>query len=284
MIVVTGATGHLGKLVVEGLLQKVPANEIVAAVRTPEKAADLAARGVQVRKADYSDPASLVAAFQGADKVLLISGSEVGQRVAQHTAVVNAAKEAGVSHFLYTSILFADTTTMLLAAEHKATEQAIKDSGIPYTFLRNGWYTENYAQTVAQALETGSFAGSAGDGKLGAAPRADFADAAVGALTAEGHEGKAYELAADEAWSYGDLAAELSTATGKTITYQNVSAEQHQQILEGAGVPAGFATILVDSDRGITAGELSSPTHDLSTLAGRPTTPLREAVALLLKG
>ncbi|MEO6089846.1 MAG: NAD(P)H-binding protein, partial [Umezawaea sp.] len=134
MIVVTGATGHLGKLVVEGLLQKVPANEIVAAVRTPEKAADLAARGVQVRKADYSDPASLVEAFKGADKVLLISGSEVGQRVPQHTAVVEAAKEAGVGHLLYTSILFADTTTMLLAGEHKATEQVIRDSGIPFTF------------------------------------------------------------------------------------------------------------------------------------------------------
>jgi len=284
MIVVTGATGHLGKLVVEGLLQKVPASEIVAAVRTPEKATDLAARGVQVRKADYSDPTGLVEAFKGADKVLLISSSAVGQRVAQHTAVVDAAKTAGVSHLLYTSILFADTTTMLLAAEHKATEQAIRDSGIPFTFLRNGWYTENYAQAVAQALATGSFAGSAGGGKLGGAPRADYADAAVSALTTEGHEGKAYELAADEAWSYADLATELSAATSKTITYQNIPAEQHQQFLEVAGIPAGFATLLVDSDRGIADGELTSTTGDLGTLTGRPTTPLREAVALLLKG
>jgi NAD(P)H dehydrogenase (quinone) len=284
MIVVTGATGHLGKLVVEGLLEKVPANEVVAAVRTPEKAADLAACGVHVRKADYSDPASLVAAFQGADKVLLISSSEVGQRVAQHTAVIEAAKEAGVSHLLYTSILNADTTTLLLAADHKATEQAIRDSGIPFTFLRNGWYTENYASTVAQALATGSFAGSAGDGKFGGAPRSDYADAAVGALTTEGHEGKAYELAADEPWNYADFAAELSTATGKTITYQNVPADQHLQILTGAGLPEAFATILVDAERGIAAGELTTTTHDLSTLAAHPTTPLRESVALLLKG
>ncbi|MCS7476397.1 SDR family oxidoreductase [Umezawaea endophytica] len=283
MIVVTGATGHLGNLVVEGLLRKIPANEIIAAVRSPEKATDLTARGVQVRKADYNDPATLTAAFQGADKVLLISGSEVGQRVAQHTAVVEAAKQAGVSHLLYTSILFADTTTMLLAAEHKATEQAIRDSGIPFTFLRNGWYTENYAATVAQAQATGSFAGSAGTGKLGAAPRSDYADAAVTALTTDGHEGKAYELAADEPWSYTDFAAELSAATGKTITYQNVPASEHQQILESAGIPQGFATILVDSDRGITDGELTATTNDLSTLAGHPTTPLRESVALLLK-
>lgn len=284
MIVVTGATGHLGTLVVEGLLRKVPASEIVAAVRSPEKAADLAARGVQVRKADYSDPSSLVQAFAGADKVLLISGSEVGRRVAQHTAVVEAAKAAGVSHLLYTSILGADTTKLLLAAEHKATEQVIRDSGIPFTFLRNGWYTENYAATVAQALETGSFAGSAGTGALGAAPRADYADAAVAALTTEGHEGKAYELAADEAWSYADFAAELATATGKPVSYQDVPADQHLRILVGAGVPEGFAGILVDADRGIAEGELADDSHDLRTLAGHPTTPLRESVALLLKG
>ncbi|WP_103343774.1 SDR family oxidoreductase [Amycolatopsis sp. CA-126428] len=283
MIVVTGATGHLGKLVVEGLLQKVPANEVVAAVRTPGKATELAVGGVQVRKAEYGDPVSLIAAFEGVDKVLLISGSEVGQRVAQHAAVVRAAKAAGVRHLVYTSILNADTTKMLMAADHKATEQVIRESGIPFTFLRNGWYTENYASTVAHAVEAGSFAGSATEGKLGGAPRVDYADAAVGVLTTEGHEGRTYELAADEPWSYVDFAAELSAATGKTITYQTVSAEQHQQILEDAGVPEGFAAILVDSDRGIDDGELASDTRDLSKLAGRPTTSLRESVARLLQ-
>ncbi|PRY36099.1 SDR family oxidoreductase [Umezawaea tangerina] len=284
MIVVTGATGHLGKLVVEGLLRKVPATAVVAAVRTPSKAADLTERGVQVKAADYSDPASLVAAFQGADKVLLVSSSEVGQRVEQHTAVVEAAKEAGVTHLVYTSILNADTTTMLLAADHKATEEVIRASGIPFTFLRNGWYTENYAQTVAQAVQTGEFAGSAADGKVGAAPRADYADAAVTVLTTDGHQGNAYELAADVPWSYQELADELTRATGKPITYQDVPAAQHQSILESAGVPAPFAAILVDSDRGITAGELASTSGDLSRLAGRPTTPLTESVAEILKG
>ncbi|WNV83401.1 SDR family oxidoreductase [Umezawaea sp. Da 62-37] len=284
MIVVTGATGHLGKLVVEALLRKVPASEVVAAVRTPAKAADLAERGVQVRTADYTDPASLVAAFAGADKVLLISGNEVGQRLPQHTAVINAAKEAGVAHLVYTSILHADTTTMALAPEHKATEEAIHASGLPFTFLRNGWYTENYAQTIAQAVQTGTFAGSAGDGKVGAAARADFADAAATVLTTDGHEGKAYELAADEPWSYQELADELTRATGKTITYQDVPPAQHQEVLTAAGVPAPFATMLVDSDRGIATGELVSTTGDLSRLAGRPTTPLRESVAEILKG
>jgi NAD(P)H dehydrogenase (quinone) len=284
MIVVTGATGHLGTLVIEGLLKTIPASEVVAAVRTPEKASALAALGVQIRKADYDDPASLAPAFAGADKVLFISGSDAGKRIPQHTAVVNAAVEAGVSHLVYTSILSADTTTMSLAADHKATERLIRDSGIPFTFLRNGWYTENYVQAVAQALATGSFAGSAGDGKVGAVPRADYADATVTVLTTGGHENKVYELAADEAWTYADLAAALSAATGTTITYQDVPAEQHQRILEAAGVPAVYAAIYTDSDRGVKDGELASDSHDLSTLAGHPTASLRDSVALLLKG
>ena len=198
MIVVTGATGQLGRLVVEGLLKKVPAADVVAAVRDPEKAAEFAARGVQVRRADYDDPASLATAFAGADKVLLISSSTPGGRLAQHEAVVAAAREAGVGHLAYTSILAADTTKLSLAPDHKATEEAIRASGVPFTFLRNGWYTENYAQTVAQALASGSFAGTAGEGRLGGVPRIDFAEAAVEVLTGEGHEGQVYELAGDE--------------------------------------------------------------------------------------
>jgi NAD(P)H dehydrogenase (quinone) len=197
MIVVTGATGQLGRLVVEGLLKKVPATELAVAVRTPAKAADFAERGVQVRTADFTQPAGLAAAFAGADKLLLISSNEVGQRVPQHQAVVTAAKEAGVGHLVYTSLLHADTSTLGLAPEHRATEQLIRESGIPFTFLRNGWYTENYAPTITQAVEQGSFPGSAGDGKVASASRADYADAAVAALTGEGHEGKSYELAGD---------------------------------------------------------------------------------------
>ncbi|HEY3481719.1 MAG TPA: SDR family oxidoreductase [Streptomyces sp.] len=283
MIVVTGATGQLGRLVVEGLLKKVPPAEVVAAVRDPEKAAGFAARGVQVRRADYDDPASLTAAFAGADKVLLISSSTPGQRLAQHQAVVDAAREAGVSQLAYTSVLAADTTKIFVAPDHKATEELIRASGVPFTFLRNGWYTENYAATVAQALATGSFAGSAGDGRLGAVPRADFAEAAVEVLTGEGHLGQVYELAGDESWSYADFAAALAAASGKPVSYQDVPAAEHQRLLVEAGVPAAFAAMLADADRGIADGELSSTSGDLRKLIGRPTTPLAEAVTELVK-
>src|SRR3954467_3712422 len=288
MIVVTGATGQLGRLVVEGLLKKVAPAEVVAAVRDPGKAAEFAARGVQVRRADYDDPASLAAAFAGADKVLLISSSTPGGRLAQHEAVVTAAREAGVGHLAYTSVLYADTTKLSLAPDHKATEEAVRASGLPFTFLRNGWYTENYAQTIAQALAVGSFAGAAGDRRLGAVPRLDFAEAAVEVLTGEGHEGQVYELAGDEPFSYTDLAAAVTAASGKEVTYQNLTVEQYRKVLVGAGLPAPAgarpgpaAAMLPAADRGIADGELSSTSGDLSRLIGRPTTPLAEAVTAL---
>ena len=284
MIVVTGATGQLGQLVVDGLLEKVPAAEIAVSVRNPEKAAGLAARGVQVRAADYADPASLITAFAGADTVLLISGSEVGQREVQHRNVVEAAKQAGVGHLVYTSVLRADTSTLGLAGEHKATEQAIRDSGIPFTLLRNGWYTENYAVALAQAAESGALIGSARDGKVASATRADYADAAVAVLTGDGHQGKVYELAGDEGWTFPELAAELSKAAGREVTYQDLSAEQHRDVLVAAGVPADFAGALVSYDQGIATGQLDDSTGQLSALIGRPTTPLSEAVPAILKG
>ncbi|MCR6485189.1 SDR family oxidoreductase [Amycolatopsis sp. OK19-0408] len=282
MIVVTGATGRLGRLVVEGLLKRVPPTEVVAAVRDPEKAAGFAARGVQVRHADYDDPASLATAFAGADKVLLISSSTPGQRLAQHEAVVTAAREAGVSHLAYTSVLGADTTKLFVAPDHKATEAVIRASGVPFTFLRNGWYTENYAATVAQALATGSFAGSAGKGRLGGVPRADFAAAAVEVLTGEGHVGRVYELAGDEPWSYPDFAAALAAAAGKPVSYTDLPTAEHQRALVAAGLPEPVAAMLADADRGIAAGELSSASGDLRKLIGRPTTPLAEAVRELV--
>jgi len=283
MIVVTGATGQLGRLVVEGLLKKVAPAEVVAAVRDPGKAAEFAARGVQVRRADYDDPASLGAAFAGADKVLLISSSTPGGRLAQHEAVVTAAREAGVGHLAYTSVLYADTTKLSLAPDHKATEEAVRASGLPFTFLRNGWYTENYAQTIGQALAVGSFAGAAGDGRLGAVPRLDFAEAAVEVLTGEGHEGQVYELAGDEPFSYADLAAAVTAAAGKEVTYQNLTVEQYRKVLVGAGLPEPVAAMLADADRGIADGELASTSGDLSRLLGRPTTPLADAVTALVK-
>ncbi|HEX3780991.1 MAG TPA: SDR family oxidoreductase [Pseudonocardiaceae bacterium] len=284
MIVVTAATGSLGQLVVESLLKTVPAGEITVAVRNPDKAAGLAARGVTVRAADYNDAASVRAAFTDADKVLLISGNDAENRAAQHATAVDAAKSAGVGHLVYTSIPYADTTKMVLAPDHKATEEAIRAAGLPFTFLRNGWYTENYTNTIHAAVASGSFAGSATpDARLSSAARADYADAAAAVLTGTGHLGKVYELGGDLAWSYRDLAEELTKAAGKPISYQQVSPARHLEILVGAGLPAGYAAALVDADRGIVDGELLVSTGDLHRLIGRSITPLAETIATILK-
>lgn len=217
MIVITGATGQLGRLVIQSLLAKLPATQIVAAVRNPARAVDLAAQGVQIRQADYTDPASLVTAFQGAEKVLLISSSEIGQRAAQHRNVIDAAKKAGVSLVAYTSILHADRSPLGLAAEHAATEAYLRESGMPNVLLRNGWYTENYLASVPPALQHGAFIGSAGEGRISSAARADYAEAAAVALTAPAQAGKVYELAGDDSYTLTEFAAELSRQSGKPV-------------------------------------------------------------------
>jgi NAD(P)H dehydrogenase (quinone) len=283
-IVVTGATGQLGRLVIDELLAKVPADQVAAVVRDQAKATDIADRGVELRVADYSDPQTLAGAFQAGDVVLLISGSEVGRRVAQHTAVVNAAKDAGVARLAYTGVLGGPAADFALAAEHKVTEQAILDSGLTYTFLRNGWYTENYTAQIPVQLEHG-VVGSTGAGKVGSATREDFAAAAAAVLAGEGHENTAYELSGDEAWTLAEYAAELSEQSGKEVTYTDVPAEALKGILLGAGLPEQFADILVDVDvSGISRGLLAGGSGDLSRLIGRPTTPLADTIAAALKG
>ncbi|MFJ3994295.1 SDR family oxidoreductase [Streptomyces sp. NPDC090032] len=282
-IVVTGATGHLGRLVIDGLLAAgVPAERIAAVVRDKEKAAGLAARGVELRIADYSAPQTLTGTFAADDRVLLISGSEVGQRVAQHQAVIDAAKDAGVALLAYTGVLGGPAADFDLAAEHKVTEQAILDSGLPYTFLRNGWYHENYTENLAPVLEHGAVTASAGEGRVASAARADYAAAAVAVLTGEGHENQTYELSGDVAWSFAEYATELSKQTGRTIAYNSVTPEQNREILLGAGLPAPFADILVGVDTAIEQGLLGATSGDLSRLTGRPTTPLADAVKTAL--
>ncbi|PVE08149.1 SDR family oxidoreductase [Streptomyces scopuliridis] len=284
-IVVTGATGHLGRLVVESLLADgVPADGIAVVVRNKEKAAGLVARGVEPRVADYSRPETLTDAFRAGDRVLLISGSEVGQRVAQHSAVIDAARAAGVAQLAYTGVLGGPDADFQLAAEHKATEQLILDSGLPYTFLRNGWYTENYTGNLAPVLEHDAVVAAAGEGRVASATRADYAAAAAAVLTGEGHLNKAYELSGDTAWSLSEYAAELSRQTGRTIAYNNVPAETLLGILTGAGVPEPMAAILVDVDHAIERGRLAGTSGDLARLAGRPTTPLADTIAEALKG
>lgn len=281
MIAVTGATGKLGRLVMERLLTRVPAAELIAVVRSPEKAADLAARGVQVRRGDYADPASLTAALAGADRVLFISGSEVGQRIPQHQAVVNAARAAGVKLLAYTSILNADTTGIGLAAEHKATEAMIRASGVPFVLLRHGWYLENYTETLGPALGMGMVFGAAGEGRVAPATRADFAEAAAVVITGDGHAGKVYELAGDEAFTLAEFAAAVSRWAGKPIGYTNLPEPAFAEALVGAGLPEPFARTLADADVGIARGELTTTSGDLRKLIGRPTQTLEETLAKL---
>ncbi|MFC7000008.1 SDR family oxidoreductase [Rufibacter roseus] len=278
---ITGATGQLGRIVVDKLKEKVSSENIVALVRAPEKASDL---GVEAREADYSQPDTLQSALTGVDSLLLISSSEVGQRATQHKNVIEAAKKAGVKWIVYTSILHADTTDISLADEHKATEAALQDSGIPFTLLRNGWYTENYTGSIGGALAGGAVIGSAGEGKISAATREDFADAAVAVLTGEGHQGKTYELAGDEAFTLAEYAAEISRQTGKDIPYKNLPPADYAAALASFGVPEGFAHGIASWDVSASNGALYDDSRQLSKLIGRPTTPLSEAVAQALKG
>jgi len=273
---VTGATGQLGRLVVEQLKAKVSADSIVALVRTPEKAAEL---GVEARAFDYTKPEGLVASLKGIDKLLLISGNEIGQRLPQHKTVIEAAKQAGVKLFVYTSILHADTSSLGLAGEHLGTEITLKASGLGYTILRNGWYTENYTGSAKGAIGAGAFIGCAGNGKIASAARVDFAAAAAVVLAGAGHENKTYELAGDAAYTLTELAAEISRQTGKTIPYNNLTEAEYAGILKSFGLPEGVAQMLADSDTGASKGGLFDDSKVLSKLIGRPTTPLANVLA-----
>ena len=281
MIVITGAAGNLGHHVIASLLQSVPAANIIAAVRTPAKAADLAAKGVQVRQADYNDGASLDSAFKGATKILLISSSEVGQRAQQHQNVIDAARRAGVSLLAYTSVLRADTSPLGLAAEHVVTEAAIRASGLPYSFLRNGWYLENHTEHLAPVLEHGIVLGAAQDGRFSSAARADYAAAAAAVLTAAQPQA-IYELAGDHGFTLTEYAAEVARQSGKAIVYKDLPQADFKAALVSVGVPEGFADLLADSDTGAAKGGLEDHGKQLSALIGRPTTTLADAVKAAL--
>ncbi|EPD55854.1 MULTISPECIES: SDR family oxidoreductase [Streptomyces] len=282
-IVVTGATGHLGRHVVEQLLEKVPADRITAVVRDESKAADFAARGVRLAVADYNRPETFDGVFAAGDRVLLISGNEFDKgRVAQHKVVIDAAKAAGVALLAYTSA--PGGMTAALVDDHRGTEEILLASGLPYTLLRNGWYHENYTENLAPVLEHGAVVQAAGEGRISSASRADYAAAAVAVLTGEGHENTTYELGGDEAWGFAEYAAELSRQTGKEIVYNSVPVDAYTKILTGAGLPEPLAAILAGVDVSIAKGELVVSTGDLSRLAGRPTTPLADAIAAAVKG
>jgi NAD(P)H dehydrogenase (quinone) len=279
-VAVTAASGQLGRLVVRSLLDRgVPAGDIVAGARDPQKIADLAALGVRVREADYDRPETLAEAFTGVDRLLLVSGNEVGARVPQHTNAVHAAVAAGVSLIAYTSAPYADTTDLPIAPDHKATEEVIRATGVPYVFLRNGWYTENYTGNLAPALAHGAILGSAGDGKISAAARADFAAAAAAVLAGQGTEYAVYELGGDQPFTMAALAAEVSRQSGKQVVYRDLPPADYAQALVGAGLPEGHAQVLAGCDVSVKAGRLLVETGDLSRLIGRPTASVAASVA-----
>lgn len=284
MIVVTGANGRLGRLVIDDLIARgVPAADIVAVVRSPPKAADLAVRGVLIREADYNHAQTLGPALTGADRILLISSSEVGQRIAQHRNVIDAAISVGPRLLAYTSILNADTSGITLAIEHKGTEELIRDSGLPYAMLRNGWYLENYTADLGTVLQQGAVFGSAGEGRVAAATRADFAAAAAAVLTGDGHENSVYELGGDEPFTMAGLAAEISRQSGTEVVYRDLSIEDYVTMLVAAGLPEPSAATVADADAGVARGDLTTDSGDLRRLIGRPTTSLAEAIGAALK-
>lgn len=282
MIAVTGANGQLGQWVIKSLLTKTPAESIIALVRNPEKAASLKSMGVQVRKADYNEPDSLTQALIDVEKLLLISSSEVGQRVQQHAAVIDAAKAARVSLLVYTSILKADTSPLILAQEHKETEALLKASGLPVAILRNGWYTENYTESLAGVLQAGAVLGAAEEGRLYTASRQDYAEAAAVVLTSPNQVGKIYELAGDKGFTLAEYAQEISKQTSKEIPYKNLAMNAFTELLIQVGLPEGFAGALADSEVHAANGWLAEDSQTLSRLIGRPTTPLSETIAAAL--
>jgi len=276
---VTGAAGQLGRLVVAELARRVPVASIVALVRDPAAVEGLFPEGVVVRQADYEQPATLEAAFAGIDRLLLISSNAIGRRMAQHRNVIEAAGAARVGRLAYTSVLRADTSPMKLAEEHRGTEAMIAASGLPYSFLRNGWYTENYLAAVPSALQHGALIGAAGEGRIAAATRADYAGAAAAALVGDAGSAVVHELAGDEAWTLTEFAAELSRQTCRTIPYVDMPEAEYRGALIGAGVPEAFAGLLANSDAGAAEGALFDSSRTLSRLTGRPTTPLATAMA-----
>ena len=279
---VTGANGQLGKNVLDALLETVPASAIVAGMRDParhEEAANaLRQKGVEVRTADYSRPKTLASAFTGVDRLLLISSSENGRRNAQHRNVISAAKDAGVGLIAYTSILHADTSPMFLAEEHRDTEAALADAGIPFVLLRNGWYTEVHTWRLPLAFKHGVLMSTAGEGRISSAARADYAGAAATVLAGGDHAGRTYELAGDASFTLTELVAVVAEASGKPMTYRNMPPEEFKAVMLKAGAPEIVARILSDNDAGVAKGALFDNGGALAWLIGRPTTPFQTTI------
>jgi len=281
--IVTATSGHLGRLIVEALLARGAApDSIVATARNTDKLAALAVLGVRTAVLDYGRPETVTAVVEPGDVVMLVSGSEVGQRVPQHTAVIAAAQAAGVGRIVYTSAPKATTSALVLAPEHKATEEFLIASGVPFTILRNGWYTENYTGEIEKARQTGEIVASVGDGRVASASRADYADAAAAAILDDSLTGQTLELSGDHAWDFAELAATIGTLIGSPVTFRNLAPADYAELLRSFGLDAGTVGFVVALDGNIRDGLLGETSGDLARLIGRPTTPLAEGLAASL--
>lgn len=274
---VTGASGQLGRLVLDELLAKVPAGSVVALVRDPAKLADYAAKGVQVRAADYDAPETLASALAGVDRLLLISGNTLGERPRQHAAVIDAAKAAGVGYMAYTSILHADRSPIRLGEEHRATEASLAASGLSYDLLRNGWYNENYIHSLKAQVAAGEITGAQGEGKINSASRADLAAGAAEVLV-NGKGGEIYELAGDHGWTLTEFAAEVSRQAGTPVAYRNMGEAEYAQSLVAIGFTEYVAKVIANSGYSTSLGALEDDGGTLGRLIGRPTTPIAETI------
>lgn len=283
MYAVTGASGQLGRLIIENLLGKVAPEKIVALVRDPTKIADLKTRGITVRTFNYDSPSTLAPALEGVEHLLVISSSEVGRRTEQHRAVIEAAAVSGVTFLAYTSILHADTSPLGLAVEHLATEALLEKSGVPYALLRNGWYTENYTASAPIALQHGALLGSTGNGRISAASRADYAKAAAIVLTQANPAKAIYELAGDESFTLADFAQAITDISGKPVEYHDLPEAEYKAALISAGLPDWLAELLANSSARASGGALFDDSHTLSSLIGHPTTPMRSTLEKALQ-
>jgi NAD(P)H dehydrogenase (quinone) len=278
--VVTAATGHLGHLVVEALLERgAEPSSVVATARNVSKLQPFADRGVKTAELDYTKPETISNAIHEGDVVILISGDAIGQRVAQHSAVIDAAKTAGAARIVYTSAPKATTSPLILAPEHKATEEYLIASGVPFTILRNGWYSENYVGEIATATATGEIISSTGEGRVSSASRKDYAEAAAVVALDDSYAGQTLELSGDYAWNWTELAATIAEIIGKPVALKEVTADEHTALLTGAGLDAGTAGFVVALNGDIRAGLLDATSGDLARVIGRPTTPLAEGLA-----
>lgn len=281
-IAITGATGQLGQQVIQHLISLSNEHDIVALVRHPEKAASFKAQGIEVRHFDYDDIETLEPALEGIDKLLLISGNEIGRRTTQHKAVIDAAKVAGVPYIAYTSLLNAEHSALGLAQEHRETEQLIRESGLSYTFLRNNWYVENYLGSLQHDIASGVIYGASGEGRISAATRSDYAEATARVLLSPVLSNQTYELAASQSFTKAELAAAIAQVANQPVRYENLSADAYQAVLIQAGLPEGLASFLAEVDLKTADGAMFSEIRDLEQLLGRPTTSLSHAIQSLL--